>query len=865
LDDEFARAANVAANEPDYVYWTKVVGGFESNNAVTYTDGKGMSRETSNPNAPNMSRWGMEDQDTGNVHASYYLAGMAYWANTHDIRGAAWNDEVKRRPGMRVTTYVLDVNEFGNDSITGNRRNTQFFLAAKYGGFKDRSGTGNPFMDARGATDNSNWQKSAEPGEARTYFLSSSARTVLRSLDDIFDSITSEGNSIAGGAISTQRLSSAGAFVYLAQFDPESWSGDLLAYTMRADDSTRAVTLADAQPQWRAAARLDLKDVNNRKIFVGKTTADSQGAATAFTWDAIETPLKDALDRPTPSSTPDGLGQLRLQFLRGDRSGEGTTFRTRSSRLGDIVSSAVLYSGEPTRTISNDTFRAFHDAHKGRVSAVFVGANDGMLHAFNANTGDELFAYIPSWMGSRLSALTLPGYNSGGHQSYVDASPTTGEAEVGGVVKTVLVQGTGGGGQGVFALDVTDPADFDASKVMWEFTDRDDPNVGNVIGRPQILKLRTSAPGGSQYKWFAVFASGVNNYVDDGHFSTTGRPALFLLDLSKPVGSAWVEGTNYYKISLPVDSALAATKPTGLVGFRATGGLNGEVAQIYAGDLHGRVWKLDFTKVGTADWTVDKLSPYKNGGTALPLFIATDSSGAPQPITMEPMALYGPNNGTIVTFGTGKYMEAGDNTVNTITQVQSVYALYDDGTANLDIDPPGNAAISGRRRLQAGSLSGYEITVSSFAWGRALTDDDATQRSGWYFDFPRAGERQISAFSVFGSSITFGSIVPPTVAGSDVCGGGSGYQYTLNIATGSGTNIESTVGMLGSPWVLQVGADSVTTSNSVGRRVATTTGQVILQGSAGLRTASPQLTSAATVGRLSWRQINNYHELKNAP
>jgi type IV pilus assembly protein PilY1 len=156
------------------------------------------------------------------------------------------------------------------------------------------------------------------------------------------------------------------------------------------------------------------------------------------------------------------------------------------------------------------------------------------------------------------------------------------------------------------------------------------------------------------------------------------------------------------------------------------------------------------------------------------------------------------------------------------------------------------------------------MTVSSFAWGRALTDDDATQRSGWYFDFTRAGERQISGFTVFGNTITFGSIVPPTVAGSDACGGGSGYQYTLNIATGSGTSIESTVGMLGAPWVLQVGTDSVTASNSLGRRVATTTGQVILQGSGGLRTPVPQLTSSATVGRLSWRQINNYHELKNA-
>ncbi len=162
------------------------------------------------------------------------------------------------------------------------------------------------------------------------------------------------------------------------------------------------------------------------------------------------------------------------------------------------------------------------------ITALFVGSNDGMLHAFNAANGNELFGYIPSWLGPKLSALTTTGYNVSGHQSYMDGSPVVGEAKVGNDWKTVLVSGTGGGGQGVFALDVTNPAAFDASKVLWEFTDRDDADLGNVVGKPQILKLRTSAPSAAAvYKWFAVVPGGVNNYVNDGNFSTTGSPSSF--------------------------------------------------------------------------------------------------------------------------------------------------------------------------------------------------------------------------------------------------------------------------------------------------------------------------------------------------
>jgi type IV pilus assembly protein PilY1 len=871
-------------NEPDFFHWTRVVGGFESKNSVSYIDGSGAVQNTNVPhtNAANPARWGMENQDIGSSRAAYFIAGAAYWANTHDIRGKDWSNTAARRPGMRVSTYVLDVNEYGSQSVANNRRNNQFFLAAKYGGFKDKSGgKGNPFINPLGQTDNSSWESSTAPGEAAKYFLSSSAATVLKSLRDIFENIAAEGNSIAGGAISTQRLTTSGGYIYQAQFDPSDWSGDLVSYPVTLN-SNQSVSIADGVNtpfQWKAAEVLDARitanpSASNRNIVVGKRIPTAGLTATDFRWGSIDSDLVDALSKATLSSPADGLAQARLNYLRGDRSLQGTTFRPRGSVLGDIVNSAVAFSGIPSTNISDPSYLSFYAVNKSRVKALFVGSNDGMLHAFNADNGQELFAYIPSWLGYKLPALTHPSYNQANqHQSYVDGSPSVAEAQVGNDWATVLVGSTGPGGQGVFALNVTNPSSFGPSNVMWEFTDRNDADMGNVMGQIKIMKFRTSSSTASTatYKWFAVVPSGVNNYANDtatgGLVSSTARPALFLLDLSKPTSQAWALNTNYYKISLPVDSTVASTMPSGLINFKATRGAGDEVGLIYAGDLHGRVWKLDFSRAGVTDWRIEKLTAFStsynsNGeptGTPLPLYIARDAQGNFQPITMEPALLNGPNRSTIITFGTGKYLENQDNLVTTLRQ--SVYALYDTASRQPDNSSP-NSIISGRGRLAQGTTAtGGTITVPSFAWGRPLQDNSTSnERAGWYFDFANSGERQISDMAIFGNQLVFGSVIPPDSV-SDACGVGRGNQYSIHIGSGNGRSEISTVGLLGEPFVIEVGEAAVSKANSVGQRTKTTRGQIILQGSSGLTTVNTQAFDTSMIGRLSWRQINNYQDL----
>jgi type IV pilus assembly protein PilY1 len=892
--------ASATANVPDISYWRGIVQSFEKKQSTAYLDGQGQSRTTSNPNSSN----GSVPSGAGTSQ----MMGSAYWAHTHDIRGTDWTDTTsggptKQRPGLRVKTFTFDVNEYGAQNNVSTRRNAnQFFMASKYGGFEaDPSNLsknpyntkGNPFYrDDLTTADKYVWEdtdtSSTRTGEANTYFLQSDARGVLKAFDDIFARASTAARSIAGGAIQSKNLVQAGNTIYQGTFDTSDWSGDLLAVPVSVSASN-VVTISNTAT-WTAANRLSLLPTpsTTRNIVVGNVGATKNPVAAPFTWAGIEASLQTDLDKPAPASATDGYAQDRLNYLRGDKTKETTVFRKRNTLLGDIVNSGVVYSGTPSKTISSSTYASFFATNATRTPAVFVGANDGMLHSFNATTGDELFAYIPSWMGPKLAALTNKTYVNA-HQSYVDGTPAVAEAQVGSAGtaadwKTVLVGGTGSGGKGVFALDVTNPAAFSASNVMWEFTHNDDPDMGNVVGRPQILKFRTSAANASAatYKWFAVVGSGVNGYAvanSSGNFGT-GYPSLFLLDLAKPAGTAWSLGSNYYKISLPVNGdlnylttgSLTATKATGLVNFRAALGNAREVSQMYMGDLHGNLWKLDFSLLGIADWDITKLSPFQKGASApfvpYPLYTARDAAGNAQPITMAPSIAYGPiANSSYVLFGTGKYLETADKGN---TSQQSIYMVYDNGTSSGDtlVSPAvRESAVSGRARLKQGAatVSTGLISVPAFTIGRAQTNANTEAiRSGWYFDFPESGERQISSATVVVDTAVFGSLIPgaSTTSGTCSAAGGSGNQYSVNIASGNGTFSKSSVGIMGEPLVAEVtNATSYTISDSTGRKWKTTTSQVIQQGAGGLATGGTVSTTVAA-GRLSWRQIHNYQDLK---
>ncbi|MGY8538769.1 pilus assembly protein PilY, partial [Paracidovorax citrulli] len=527
-------ADDPANNVTNFRTWHTLVQNFEKGVATRYIDGQGVTRTSSNPNAANTSV-------PSNSQTSQIM-GYAYWAHTQDIRGRRWTAApAKQRPGLRVKTFLFDVNEYGRQNDANvRRRSNQFFMAAKYGGFTSTSpdpeksdvpfnSYGNPFRSQARSDDkpdNNVWQKPGAAGEASTYYLQSDARGVLAAFQAIFESASGSARSIAGSASLSNVQASTDNFLYSAKFDVASWTGDVIAEQITRTGTGASARLAVATtPTWSAAARLKLKNAADRKIFAGH---GSRQAATEFTWAGIDgKPMQASLSKASPGATADSLGPDRLNYLRGVRTNEGSgaQFRVRTELLGDIVNSGVTFSGPPATAFTGNSYALFKAENASRAPVVFAGANDGMLHAFAAKTdpgngitaGDELFAYIPSWMGPKLSALTAPTYVNN-HQAYVDAPSAVGEAQVAFTAgagsrsdwKTVLVSGTGAGGRGVFALDVSKPESFAVGNAMWEFTGADDADMGFVVGRPQILKFRT---GADTYRWFAVVASGADNYT----------------------------------------------------------------------------------------------------------------------------------------------------------------------------------------------------------------------------------------------------------------------------------------------------------------------------------------------------------------
>ncbi len=881
---DFARSAE-SNPSLDVPFWTSIVGSFEANSGASYTDSRGRTQSASNITGNTTYSWlsnaatrttgagaGLGTATSlltqeGDSGGSYHLAGMAYWANTQSYRADI--------PKARVTTFGIDVNEGRASDNIDFRRTRQLYLAGKYGGFDDSATTtgntglsGNPYA----TSDNTLWL--GADGDAKNYFLVTDAQKFLDSIADVFAKVVEETGSIAGGAISTQRLASGeAAGVFQARFNPVAnyWSGRLLKYALSLSTDKTKLVIADT-PTWEAGDVLTkqtkLDHGTSRNIFIGSPLGTQTTIAPSdFKWGSLATAHQTELNTSI-ANIVDTLGSDRLDYIRGDRRKEisattpTNTFRPRDIVLGDIVNSGLVYQGSPSSAISDASYETFYTTNKTREPVVFVNANDGMLHAFNNTDGKESFAYIPGFLANKLSNLPDQDYS---HISMADATPAIGEAQIGTTWRSVLVSGVGGGAQGVYALDVTNPAAFTKDNVMWEFTDKDHSAMGNVIGSPRIVKIRTTNFGVTPalYKWYAVVASGVNNYAADAYPNAGGNsnPSIFLLDLSfKPLGSGgWVEGANFWRIELPQTSVAIAK---GLAGFTVTTNFNTSALEsLYAGDIQGNVWKLDFSVNGSNNLGTNattNLSQFNLGGGSAPYFIAKDSANNLQPITGEPVVTRGFSGTKLVSLGTGKFLEAAD-TVVPLTTGASFYTLLDQDRVRV-ID---------RSKLQVGTLdSAGNLDVPPFTYGYPTTAAPSL-RMGWYFDFDKSiAERQVSDITAVPGKLFFASLYP--TKGS--CGEGGGRLYALNTSTGDGTSEESKVGILAAPLVVDLGSlASSTPRETSGKRFGSTRYGVITQGSRGMQVASGPIAGGGYTGTmmsnswLSWRQLNNYQEEKNKP
>lgn len=698
-----------------------------------------------------------------------------------------------------------DLDDFDGDEVKNN-------VITYTIGFADTDVLNDPLM-----------QSTADQGGGE-FFQAGNAQGLIDAFSNVIQSVNGKTSSTATVAATTGSISSD-TTIFQARFNSGDWSGDLRALDI--DETNGSVGVQ----QWSAASNIPA--ATSRDIFTS-----TNGSGVAFEWANLDVTQQAALNTVNGVADPVGAeqGQLRLNYLRGDQSQErtnGGAFRNRTSLMGDIVNSSPAYVQAPRLRypdslegpVASTFYSAFRNQYVGRVATLYAGANDGMLHAFDAETGVEKFAYVPNAVYDNLSELTDPAFE---HRFFVDGTPNVGDAFFDGAWHTILTGGLNNGGKSVYALDITDPDNFDDSKVLWEFTD---PDLGLSFSQPAIVRLENGT-------WAAVFGNGYN--------STNQRAVLFIVNIKT--------GALISKIDTGVGSAAT---PNGLATVAAadTDGDN-NINYVYAGDLQGNLWKFN-VQGGIGSWDV----ALKQGNTNLPLFVATDALGNPQPITTSPEVARAPNGQRIILFGTGKYLEASDLLAANFSP-QSFYGIYDND----------NGQVARNQLLQQTVVA--ETTSSGFNVRVTSNNGPIGTYRGWYIDLPTSGERQVSNAVLRNGRIIFVSIIPSTIACGD---GGTSWLMELNATDGSRLAFApfdlNGDGLFDASDQVLVGGVLVNVSGKQSKDGITSTPAIISDGggngsgnsnskeykysagSSGNVEVTVENPGSTAVGRLSWRQL----------
>jgi len=607
------------------------------------------------------------------------------------------------------------------------------------------------------------------------YLSAGNPGALLASLNTAIADIADRTASAAAVSINTTKLN-VDTVVYLAEFNTNRWHGDLKAFKIRVldngtpsdptDDFLDPSGTLNAFPEWRASTQLDARwkpgspgSVSPERVIY--TYDGTQG--TPFKKLTNLTPGQQADLNTGPTGTADGVGQLRLDYLRGDRSLEGNGFRERLSLLGDLVNSGPVYVGAPglnwpdTAPFPTGANR-YSDFKIGpaasRAGVIYAAANDGMLHGFAEADGEEVMAYIPnnlfsSATGEGMHYLTEPNYN---HRYYNDLTPTLSDiyADLGDGLawQTILINGERGGGRGIYALNVNDPNNFTDAKAdkiaLWEFSSQDNANLGYTYSQPQIA-FTNGTPG----RWVAIFGNGYNNLGD-------GKAKLFVLDIEGGM-DGWDAGD-----VIEIDTGEGTTgDPNGLSTPRlADLDGDGTVDRVYAGDVHGNMWAFDMSGGST---------PSIVGGA--PIFTTIGN----EPITTPPVLAKHPtisNDGTnypnvMVYFGSGQYLTNADKTD---TSLNHFYGIWDNAAQN----------ISALHKQTF--LNGYTDTFGNPV--RVLTNTPvnyAGGESGWYWELEDPGEKLIFEPSLRGGIVFANTFVPDP----DPCGeGGDSWAMFVDMVNG---------------------------------------------------------------------------------
>ncbi|MCB1615820.1 MAG: hypothetical protein KDI30_07380, partial [Pseudomonadales bacterium] len=560
--------------------------------------------------------------------------------------------------------------------------------------------------------------------------------------------------------------------MFASEYDTDTWSGDFSRYDreiIKDPDTNKVLSVGDPKEVWTASKKLNSPD--NRKMYtfnpdplLGPVTGVRVGNSPEFQ----ATPMGMDLNYNS-TGTMDGDWLARTQYILGVRANEANgKFRVRDTNniLGDIIHSSSVFipegAGLPYFLFPYKYQVSYRTWGKNlsRAPVVAVGANDGFLHGFNADTGEELFAYSPSFIASTnakagLHYLTDPNYI---HRYYMDGPATASDVYLNGGWKTVLVGSAGAGGKGIFALNVTNSENFSENKVLWEFTH---PDLGFTAGQ----NFKPFVTVNENDDWVVIVANG---YDDENVADMTPRSAkLFMIKLDGPAnGSTWTEGKDYWVIDTYSGVGVAGQKNGLSVATVVDTDGNGMADRAYAGDVLGDMWAFDLVKLSAEKlFDGDPAQPITGKPAVAQLPADIYDTECPSPVSGS----YCPN--VMVMFGTGQYL-TNDDVKNTDTQFY--YGVWDNGEDY---------------RLYQNDLMEIKVNTNSFyreIETEELWWEESTANRGWFIELDEVGERVTGTSTVgYGGGrffLLFNTIVPDI---GSTCGG-AGDTWTWAISPWSG-------------------------------------------------------------------------------
>ncbi len=704
-----------------------------------------------------------------------------------------------------------------------------------------------------------------------------------------------------------------GTQIYLATYTSDNWWGSVQSVPLVTTNGTLSISNA---ANWDASCVLTGgacptmgTDAQGNALHstTAQTPADRQlltwnsssSQGVEFTWSGLAAAQQTALD------STDSLGQSRVSWLRGVRSVEQLQsppgdMRARTRVLGDVIDSSPTFVGAPVSGTHPDsfadalynnvtvpevatgaqTYSNFVSSNVGRTNVVYVGANDGFLHAFEAgsydstgayvstlNDGKEVLGYMPAGLltGSKLTNLTSPVYT---HDFYVDATPAVGDLFYDNAWHTWLVGGVGSAGSEIFALDITNPSNFSQANAVslvkgdWLGGSGSLSHLGNTVGTPIIVRMHSG-------QWAIVFGNGLGSTQTAGVYiglvdSATGAVTFQFLDTK--VGSSTVANGVAYVSSADLDG-------------------DHIIDYLYAGDRRGNLWRFDVTNKNSSNWSVSKFGA--TGQAINPLLVAKDGSDNLQPITTAPVVASvrtGDTNRMMVFFGTGQKTpftsSQGDRYA---TGTQTFYGVWDydmtDWNSNSAIK---YAALSGTQSITRsamlsqsvvsqstgngnGQVLGYRAlsTSNEVCWQGSTACVSGNDEYGWYFDLPDTKEQIVYSPTIVEGAVVVNTAIPPTVSAAQ-CNPGLQTGWTMAFDPASGGGVKNGF-FPGADGGFSTGGDGSVTSGIRLDAVGTVTtvkygGDTYIvtqtvQGSAALSKVNPP--NNQNPSRVSWKEIRN--------